>query len=292
VTIRNQRQGWYIVVWFSVACAGARTSQPAAPLPTPTSPAEIPAPTVPTAGSWSFKHSPGAVTYQISRSAAIETRDLDLPVHREISTNTTHELLTFEPADQAVNFTAVVDTFTTTTQGLIGPVQPVQLPIQLSGSFLDNTLTIRPDSTNGTCSPITSALVTDLHNLLVTFPAQLSSGVAWKDSTDVKGCQAGVPTSTHTVRSYTVSGEGSYEGRPVLLIQRVDTTHAQGEGGLQQHRISIDASGTGNAVYYLDTVAGRILRLTVDQILNLKVTASGRDQHFRQDSKQDFRASP
>jgi hypothetical protein len=259
----------------------------------PTSPAAQPTPpAVSISGSWSFKYAPGTVAYRISRRAAIESSNPDSVRHQEISTNVTHELLTLEPTDQVINFTAVVDTFATTTQGLIGSVQPVQLPVQISGSLTDNTVTINNETGTEKCNAISSMLVTDLRSLLVAFPRQLSSEVGWKDSTDVKGCQAGVPTSAHTTRSFMVSGETSYEGHPVLVVLRADTTRAQGEGGLQQHRISIDATGTGAAVYYLDTVAGRIVHLTVDQTLNLGLTTLTGQFRFKQDSKQDFRIVP
>jgi hypothetical protein len=135
-------------------------------------------------------------------------------------------------------------------------------------------------------------LVTDLHNLLIALPEQLSTGVSWKDSAEVTGCQAGVPTSAHTTRSYVVSGNASYNGQPVLVILRTDTTRAKGEGGLQQHRVSIDATGTGTALYYIDTASGRIVRLTVNQFLDLGVTASARRSQFKQTSKQDFEIVP
>jgi hypothetical protein len=135
-------------------------------------------------------------------------------------------------------------------------------------------------------------LMTDLHNLLIPIPEQLSTGVTWKDSVDVHGCQAGVPTSAHITRSYIVSGSTSYEGRPVLIVLRTDTTHASGEGGLQQHRVSIDAAGTGTALYYLDAATGRVVRLTIDQILDLGVTASATRSQFRQNSKQEFQMLP
>jgi hypothetical protein len=175
---------------------------------------------------------------------------------------------------------------------LIGSVQPVQLPVQASGSFTDSSLTITTDKIGGKCNMVSSLLATDLHNLLVAFPERLSTGMSWKDSTDVEGCQAGIPTSAHTTRSYTVSGNASYEGHPVLVILRTDTTRAKGEGGLQQHRASIDATGTGTALYYLDAGNGRVVRLTVDQLLDLAVTASGKRSQFRQNSKQEFQIVP
>ena len=51
---------------------------------------------------------------------------------------------------------------------------------------------------------------------------------------------------------------------------------------------SIEVTGTGTALYYIDTTSGRIIRLTVDQFLDLGVTASARRSHFKQSSKQDF----
>jgi hypothetical protein len=91
---------------------------------------------------------------------------------------------------------------------------------------------------------------------------------------------------------YIVSGNASYEGHPVLVVLRTDTTRAKGEGGLQQHRISIDATGTGTALYYIDVESGRIVRLTVDQLLNLDITVSARQSQFKQNSKQDFQIVP
>jgi hypothetical protein len=291
--ISDRRRCWCLLSGFALACSGIQSPRPSAPSPLPVSPTSQPAvPTTPTAGASSFKYAPGTLRYRISRSAAIESIGPDSLAHREISTNITHELLTLDPVDQAINFTALIDTSATTTQGLIGSVQPIQLPVQISGLFTDSTLTISTETAGGKCNTVSSMLVTDLHNLLVAFPERLSTGVSWKDSTDVTGCQAGVPTSAHTTRVYIVSGNASYEGHPVLAILRTDTTRAKGEGGLQQHRVSIDATGTGTALYYIDVESGRIVHLTVDQLLNLDITASARRSQFKQNSKQDFQIVP
>lgn len=284
---------WYLLFGLAVACSGIQTSPPSVPSPLPTSPVSQPPVSVAaTAEASSFKYAPGAVRYRISRSAAIEITSPDLQAHREISTNITNELLTLEPVDGATNFIAIIDTLATTNQGSIGSVQSVQLPVQISGSFANGALTINADPGRGECTTVSSMLLTDLHSLLIAFPGQLSTGVSWKDSTDVQGCQAGIPTSAHTTRSYVVSGSASYEGRPVLVILRTDTTRAKGEGGLQQHRVSIDAAGTGTALYYLDAATGRVARLIIDQILGLGVTASTTRSQFRQNSKQEFQIVP
>ena len=287
-----RRNGWYLLTYLAVGCSAARSSPPAVPAPLPSSPVpQLPEIIVPTTGSWSFKYTTGTMNYQVLRSATIESQS-DSGSYKQVSGNTTHELVTLDSTELGIGFTAVVDTFTTTTQGLISPVQPVELPIQISGSLVGDSLTISNQTVNDKCNPISSALITDLHNLLTHFPTQLSPGMRWRDSIQVSGCQAAIPTIAHIVRSYVVLGEVLYEGQPVIKIQRADTTKAHGEGGLQQHRVLLDANGTGNTTYYLDTTTGRILHLIIDQTLNLAMIASGKSYQFRQDSKQAFRLSP
>jgi hypothetical protein len=67
---------------------------------------------------------------------------------------------------------------------------------------------------------------------------------------------------------------------------------AHGEGAQQQHPVKLDASGTGNALYYLDTKDGRITRIAAGQELNLTITTTGKLHQFKQSSKQDFRLVP
>jgi hypothetical protein len=290
VATLSRKTGWIFLVSFLIGCATARTSPPVEPTPTLPPPPIV---TTPSATSWAFNHTPGAIHYRISRSAVIE-RQSDSTNNREVSTNFTHELITLAPAggDSGIIFTAVVDTFSTTTQSLIGPVQPAQLPVQIQGVLADSGLTFKPDSIAGKCNPIGSALASDLHNLLTGFPTQLSQGQVWQDSVIATGCQAAIPTTSRIIRSYLVSGEAVFEGRPVVLVQRSDSIHGHGEGAQQQHRLILDASGTGNAVYYLDTRDGRVVRLTAEQELNLTINTSGKTHQFKQSSKQDFRLSP
>jgi hypothetical protein len=68
----------------------------------------------------------------------------------------------------------------------------------------------------------------------------------------------------------------------------VDSIHAEGEGAQQQHHIMLSVSGTGAATYYVDTVTGHVLHLTVDQNVEVTVTASGKANHFNQTAKEEF----
>jgi hypothetical protein len=238
-------------------------------------------------GAWTFNRAPGAVSYRISRSAAIESQSDSNP-HREVSTNTTHELVTLDLAGDTIHFTAIIDTSSTTTQGTIGPVQSVQLPVQLTGLVAANSLTISGDSIAEKCNPVSSALSADLYNLLVGLPTQLSRGNSWRDSVELSTCQGMIPTLVRIARSYVVSGETIYQGLPVVVVQRRDSIDAHGEGAQQQHRVILDASGTGNATYYLNPQNGFIAHLNTGQDLDLAITTSGKIHRFRQSATQEF----
>lgn len=280
---RIRKTGCPMLVYFAIACSAVRGSSPG--LPAPSSPPVI---NPSSAISWAFNYAPGALQYQISRSAAIDGQS-NSGSDREISTNVTRELITLTSAgDSGISFTAIVDTFSSTTQGLIGPVKTVQLPVQVSGIFADSGLTIN-DGTSEKCNPVSSTILSDLHNLLTRFPARLSQGLTWKDSVGTTGCQAGIQTTSRTIRSYVVLGESIYESQPVLVVQRTDTIQAEGEGAQQQHAVKLNAGGTGKAIYYLDTKNSYVLRLTADQELTLTITASGSAHQFKQSSRQDFR---
>jgi hypothetical protein len=97
-----------------------------------------------------------------------------------------------------------------------------------------------------------------------------------------------IPTTVHTARSYAVSGEITYQGLPVVVVQRRDSIRAHGEGAQQQHRVTLDASGTGNATYYLNPQNGFILRLTTEQNLDLAINTSGKIYRFTESSTQTF----
>jgi hypothetical protein len=284
-TIRRRTGSWHLLAYLSAACTASTVPQPGRPIPAP--PLPNPAPIPSAVGPWNFNYAPGAIAYQISRTAEIESLS-DSGSHREFSTNTTHELLTLELAGDTIRFTAVVDTSSTATQGAIGPVQSVPLPVQLSGLLVGDSLIISGDSITEKCNPVSSALSADLHNLLVRFPLQLSQGSGWKDSVELTTCQGMIPTMAHIARSYIISGETAYQGELILLVQRTDSIHAHGEGAQQQHRITLDASGTGNAIYYVSPKDGRIVRINTVQDLDIAITASGKIHRFKQGSKQEF----
>src|SRR5437762_3849961 len=143
---------YLLLVPFLAGCASTQAPQPGIPTQIPSAPAPIA--TKP--GSWTFSFAPGPVAYHISRTAAIESSSDSS--RREITTNSTYEALNLQPGIDTIRFTAAVDTFSTTTQGVI---QSVQLPVQLVGSLVEDSLTILADSLTENCNPVTTVLITD-----------------------------------------------------------------------------------------------------------------------------------
>jgi hypothetical protein len=204
------------------------------------------------------------------------------------STNTAHELLSLERIGDTIQFALAVDTFATTLPGRAGTPRPGEMPIQLNGSMTHDSLIVAPDSADAPCSPIASAAVSDLQNLLVRFPSELVPGMTWQDSVDIKSCPASIPTAVHITRFFRVTGDSPGAQAGVVVIQRSDSIRAHGEGAQQQHSIVLDIVGDGTAVYYLSPSDGRVLRFSNDLTLDLAVTTAENSGRFRQKLKQEL----
>lgn len=263
------------------ACAPARRPPNELP-PLP----RLPDTPTPSAGPWTFTHAPGTRAYRISRNASVEGT-VDSASRREIISNFTHETITLEPGDQGTSFRAVVDSFAVLTEGLVGPPQEVTLPIEITGS-LDAAGVHIQNTANGGCSAVRATAVTDLNNLLTPFPSPLSKNALWKDSVRTSGCYAGIQTIVETRRSFTVTGEINFSGRRLLLVQRLDSISALGDGAYNQHRMKVESTGTGTARYYLDTASGEVAQMTTSHLSQIRITTSGRARSFTQTTNQDL----
>lgn len=277
-----------ILILLVMACSTGRVpiSPPATPpLPQPAAPRDV--------QSWNFSYRSDTLRYRISRSAAIESQG-DSGTRREVSTNDSHEVLSLSVIADTVRYTATVDSFSTTAQGLIGPVQPVVLPVQISG-VMDST-TSEPDSLvtslSSSCDPVQSSLSGDVRSLLIRVPTQLTLGLSWRDSTVRIACYATIPMKATVIRRFSVVGAAEYDGRNTVLIQRTDSINAHGEGRQQQHQLIVDVAGTGSASYHLSPEQSSVVRLTTNQDLNLAVRASGRTSRFRETAKEEFSLLP
>jgi hypothetical protein len=275
----------YSTLLFVVACAGGTVAHPPEAPTTPVVPTASPGSSA--ARLWSFGYQAGISSYAVKRTATVGDQSDSLSTH-EVATNIAHEVLTLERIGDTIQALVVADTFAITTQGLLGPARPVSLPIQVTGALTRDGLTVTADSTAEACNPAKSAVESDLHNLVAWFPEQITAGMVWRDSVEMKGCQGMVPTTANIERLYTVIGETNYAGIPVVAIERRDSIHAHGEGAQQQHRLTIDVNGSGTALEYLSTSSGRLVSVTTNQELNLMVGTSAQVRRFKQTLKQEL----
>jgi hypothetical protein len=276
----------FLAVFF-LGCTGVRTTTPPAnPEPTPAPISAQPSSPISKSNTWTFHYTPGAVSYRITRKAVIE--NADSATEQRTSTNLTHEVVTLASGDSTINAAAVIDTFSTAVEP--GPALPMQVPTQISASLTAKALTIYSSDTS--CSPTSSILATDLNNLLVPFPSPLNLGMVWRDTVDVKGCQAGIIMSARVTRSFMVTGEVPGDTRPLVAITRTDSAELNGEGGLEQHRVSTHADGTGTARYYLNTETGQVIHLVLNQILTFDILAEAKRQRLKQETTEDFTIVP
>jgi hypothetical protein len=241
-------------------------------------------------GPWAFAYVSDTFRLRISRTAAIESQT-DSGTHREISTNNSHEVLVLSVNAGTIRYTALVDSFSTASQGLIGNAQPPSLPVEVSGVV--DSITTGGDSTiSPTCNPVQSNLEADVRNVLISFPRTLAPGLTWRDSILSIGCYGTIPLRVTVIRRFSVVGKTSFNGQAAVGVQRLDSITAQGAGRQQQHQLVIEARGSGAATYTLSPGAGRLLHLATNQDLEFTIRASGRTNRFRETAKEEFNLVP
>lgn len=275
-----------ILILLATACAagGRVTTASSPPLPEP-----IIQPT--NRGPWTFSYRSDTLRYQVNRTATIEGQGDSTP-HREISTNTTHEILSLVVLGDTVRYTAVVDSFSTASQGLIGTIQPATSPVRVSGIVDSLGLNMDSTATDEQCNPVQSSLESDVRNLLISLPPQLSSSASWRDSTITTACLGSVPAKAIIIRRFIVVGATSYGDESVVAVERTDTISAQGEGRQLQHQLHIEINGTGSATYYISTEQNRLVHLATSEDLFFVVRSASRTDRLRESAKEEFALLP
>jgi hypothetical protein len=218
-----------------------------APQPAASVPASTPTPTTPVqvrgGGPWRFTPAAGTYTYTLVTEAQIA------------------------PA-------------TDTTQLRSVPVMTQQVIVNVTPAG-DVQLVDPPAPTSGACDAA-AVLATRAQALVPRIPAALTVGATWNDSTTADGCRGPIPSTTRTLRTYTVIGDTTYAGVPALQIHRADVIDAHGQGAEGQHDVTLSATGTGTVELFFDTTSGRFLGSDGTQTTAVDVGASGRTTRFIQ----------
>lgn len=136
---------------------------------------------------------------------------------------------------------------------------------QPAGSFID-------------CQNLALNRMTAVQRNLVRLPVSISQGQTWTDSATVATCSGSIPVELTTVRAYRVLGEAG----GVVTLERSDRMVATGQGAQGQHRITLEAQGTGISRLNVDRLTGELSDASGEFRSEVTVGSSGRLQRFRQ----------
>jgi hypothetical protein len=233
---------------FITACVARQPTS--APVPEPAStPQTTPAasPSAPgihtTEGPWTFTYAPGTLTYNIT----VEARIARVPD----STNAR----VFPPATQQITLTLL-------------PTGETQL--------------VTPPAPTSSVCDSTAALATRASQLIPKLPTQLTAGATWSDTVIVEGCRGNIPAVTNIARRYTVVGDTTVGGTQLLHVVRTEAVVSRGEGNEGQHRVLMNATGTGTSSLFFDVTKGRFFGSSGTHTTDVGITTSGRVNHFLQ----------
>lgn len=275
-----------LLILLLTACTRSTqgTSDPALQ---PRSPSVLPGNTAGVgAASWTLIPSSEVKRYVSTGTAALELQS-DTGVNRvSLVTTTAFSLATFWETS-LTRIHGTLDSHSTRTDSQITPAeQSNDHPLSFSGRLINGGFVL--DSLDGhapgagDCRNQGLNSLTALRRNLIATPILLTSGMTWTDSSTVSGCSGSIPLQVTMVRTYSVIGETSREGNPVIVLDRADRIDASGEGAQGQHRVTITSQGSGSARLYLDRESGLLQSSEGKLQTQITVNASGRTQVFGQ----------
>ena len=275
-----------IAVFILAACS--RSSAGPAPLPepgaqTPTQTAEIPT----GSRSWSFVHDSNPHRYSITASTLLELAG-DSGVSKETFETSTDFTIAISGEATPVKVSGLVENLKLSGNGRMSQEsnQPFQ-PFSFSGRIENGALAL--DSAGGSAFQTVTACdnaglnaVTALNRSIISLPRAIAAGMTWTDSSTVSGCSGSIPVQLTAIRSYRILGETKDGGPGMIAIDRTDRVRATGEGSQGQHRVLLQANGSGSARILVDRSSGILSGIEGEQKTDVIVTTSGRTQHFVQ----------
>ena len=168
---------------------------------------------------------------------------------------------------------------------------PVAMPFSFTGRVTSGGLFL--DSAGGhavaTVADCESAGLNQMgvvqRNLSVV-PLMLQTGTSWIDSSTVTICSGSIPVEFTSVRTYTVAGEIRESGDGAIVVERSERTRATGEGTQGQHRVGLQATGSGSARLFLEPATGLLRLAEGESRTAITIRSSGRQQQFVQTVKE------
>jgi hypothetical protein len=158
----------------------------------------------------------------------------------------------------------------------------VQLPniqvmqgTKVSGAMLPSGKVLSFNSdTKSTDGVDRESIVSSMAHFLLTLPATASANTTWTDTASQDFSKDGTSMKTSTITVSQVIGDTSVAGQPAWRVHRTSTLVIAGTQTQANQLISMDGTGTGEAMYYIGT-NGVYLGSTSTQTMKETVKAAG-----------------
>lgn len=232
---------------------------------------EAPRPPAATPVRASFAYAAGTVSYVVTSEATIAEIDSAGSAPRTFR-EVARLQVTVSPADgQAI---------VTTTGSVEGAIATASVR-----PFVDTLRVVSADSVAEPRMPICGRdTVPPMHLviLLPPVPAELREGLRWQRRHVYAICQGVIPVRLERTDNYVVTGSASQAPGSGVTLSRSSSLAYNGSGVEGQHNVRITGSGSAQASFILDALAGRLVRATEELNSEIDITSSGRTRRFSQ----------
>jgi len=276
-----------LLLFLAITACSRSTSVPVGIPPDPvTETRPVSSPVLHSGKTWTLSTDSSSRRYVSTAQTIVELAD-SINARDQVTRKTVFSLA-FSSNSSEIRAIASIDELSTNAGARIGSsLSPVSLPLQVNAQIVNGGLVLqRIAGSSGSvipdCNNPAMAALPSLQRAIVVTPSLLVGDMAWRDSSSTSSCSGTVPVSLITVRQYRVLGESSHAGMPSILLERLETATFRGEGSQDQHRILISGTGTGTSQVHLHPVSGRLMSLDGEHRSDLVVTSSGRQQRFKQ----------
>lgn len=270
-----------LLIGSAVISACQRHVPETAPVPTTVGAIPQPLPTPTHTGKWSIIPIDQKLRYRSTRTVALQYSTAPVQPHDSF-TITVGFSITPKRTPSTTAYTVEIQSLHSTT------VQPfLHVPFSFSSHLSGNILKI--DALNGV--PASSVIDCNTGELssagvasqtMISIPAQLETGTTWTDSLSTTACTGPVPGVLSITRTYRTLGSTQINGLEAIVLEFTEKTTLTGEGSQEQHRVHVRGTGSGKGQLMIDTSTGAVISAEADRLTSLAVTASGREQQFRQ----------
>jgi hypothetical protein len=118
------------------------------------------------------------------------------------------------------------------------------------------------------------SIVAAMAHFLLTLPQSAGAGTKWTDTVSANVSKDGNVISSQTITQSTVIGDTTVAGQSAWRVHRLSTLVVSGSQQQENQKITMDGTGTGEAMYYIGT-NGVFLGSTQTQTMNETVKAAG-----------------